>query len=101
MGRVEPLRDLGGDGEGIGDRQTARPREARLEGLALVQRHREEELPVLRLARLVDAANTRMIECARRARLPQKPLAHLRVEALPGERKLECDRASEMRVDRA
>lgn len=42
-----------------------------------------------------------MIECARRARLAEEPLAYVTVEVLRGERKLQCDGATEVRVDRS
>ena len=57
--------------------------------------------PSSRLARLVNAADVRMIECRRRARLAKESLADVTVEVLPGKRKLERDGAAEMRVGRS
>ena len=58
---------------------SAAAREARLQRLAVVERHRDEQLPVGGLADLVDRADVRMIERRRRARLAQEAALGLRL----------------------
>src|SRR5215218_8336351 len=72
--------------------------EPRLEGLARVQGHRQEEVPLLALADLVDAAHVRVVERTHGAPLASEALAGAGLEALLGQRELERDGASEARI---
>ena len=59
---------------GSASSKVSRPRvQARLQRFALVERHGDEQLPVLGLADLVDRAHVRMVERGRRARLSDEP----------------------------
>ena len=92
--RREPLGRLTHERHRFSDRQrpTSNPRPHRL---PFIERHGDEELPVVALADLVDRADVRVIERGDRLRLDAEALACILVVAKVRRQELEGDRAPE------
>src|SRR5262245_15416314 len=82
----------------VGDWQRTVARESFLERLALIERHGEEQLTVVRLAGLIDGAKVRMVECTGHASLVEETLSRVAVEVMGRQRKLEGNRSPEVGV---
>jgi hypothetical protein len=91
--------DLERNGDGVLTRQGT-THEARLQRLAVVQRHRDEQLPFGCLADLVDRADAGMIQRRRGACLLQKAARRLGSSAEVGRKKLQGDVPAEPLVER-
>ena len=91
--------DLEGDRDGVLTRQRA-AQEARLQRLAVVERHRDEQLPLGCLADLVDRADVGMIQRRGRAGLQQKAAFRLRSRAEVAGQELQGDVSAEPLVER-
>ena len=81
---AESARELRGHVQRLRERKRALPREPRLEGLPLVERHRVEEIAVRRLAGLVDWAEVRMVQGGGRARFLAEALGGGPIEVAGG-----------------
>jgi len=90
--------DLKGDRDGFLTRQRA-AHEARLQRLAVVERHRDEQLPLGCLADFVDRADVGMIQRRRGARLLQKAARRLWPFAEVPWKKLQRDVSAESLVE--
>ena len=100
VGLAEPRRHLQRDVDRLGERQR-RALDSHLQGLAFVQRHRDEQLPVGGGADLVDGADIRMIERGRGARLEQETLLGFRLCAQVRRQEFQCDLPAQPFVTRA
>ena len=82
----------------VGERVLGLPPEPRLERFAPVQRHREEQPPVVSLPHLVERAEIRVIERGGRARLPEEAGLGGCIRNRAGEKKLQRDHAAQAGV---
>ena len=97
---ASPVRDLQGDLERLAQGEW-RAFETRLQGLALVQRHGDEQLPVGGRADLVNGADVGMIECRGCACFEQESLLRLGLRAQMRRQEFQRDVASQAFVTRA
>jgi hypothetical protein len=98
VGGRQPLHHLTADPDRLRDGQRAFPGESGLEGLSLVQCHREVEVALLALSDLVHAAQVRVIQRGYRPGLPKKSRLSRSIEPFGRQRELECDRTPEPNV---
>ena len=91
VGVCQSLGDLPRDRERVPHGQRALPVQARLQGLARVKRHRQEQLTVVGLPDFVDGAEVRVIERGGRMRLLEEARLGRGIEARLGQEELERD----------